>query len=113
VVEFGLLSSGQVYYVREMIAALSMFSVLFSLVAIAALIVFVLGRAGDGALAWAEKRCGLEKRTSLEEPRKNRFELDLAPGGLEFVEVKIATLPQTVSTVSSEDESVFDLVSGA
>lgn len=105
-VEFGLLSNGQVYYVREMIAALSMFSVLFAFVAVAALLVFVLGRAGDGALAWAEKKCGLEKRTSVGEPRKNRFGLDLAPADLEFIEVKIATLPQTVSR---EDQSLFDL----
>jgi hypothetical protein len=113
VVEFGLLSSGQVYYVREMIAALSMFSVLSAFVAIAALLVFVLGRAGDGALAWAEKKCGLEKRTDVDELRKNRFELDLAPADLEFVEVKIASLPQTVSTVYREDQSVFDLGNGA
>ena len=112
-VEFGLLSSGQVYYVREMIAALSMFSVLSAFVAIAALLVFVLGRAGDGALAWAEKKCGLEKRTSVDEPRQNRFELYLAPAGLEFIEAKIAPVPQTVSTLSREGQAVFDLGSDA
>ena len=109
-VEFGLLSSGQAFYVREMIAALIMFSILFALVAVAALIVFVLDRAGQGALGWAEKKCGLEKRASLDEPRQNRFEPDLAPAGLEFIEVKIATLPQTVSR---EGQAVFDLGSDA
>ena len=105
-VVFGLLSSGQVYYVREMIAALSMFSVLSALVAIVAVIVFILGRAGQGALAWAEKKCGLEKCTSVDEARENRFERELAPADLEFIEVQIATLSKTVST---EEQYVFDL----
>jgi hypothetical protein len=42
------------YYVREMIAALIIFSVLFAAVAVVALIVFLLDRASQQIVVWAE-----------------------------------------------------------
>jgi hypothetical protein len=44
----------RLYYVREMIAALIMFSVLFVGVAALVLIVFLLDRASQHAMIWAE-----------------------------------------------------------
>lgn len=44
----------RIYYVQEMIAALIIFSILFLGVAIVALIVFLLDRASEGIVAWAE-----------------------------------------------------------
>jgi hypothetical protein len=104
---FGIVSSGQVYYVREMIAALIMFSVFSGLVAGVALIIFMLGHAGHGTLAWAEKKCGLEMRVPAEDPGKNRFDGEIMPAGLEFVEaVKILTPRKAVST---GEQSVFHM----
>ena len=42
------------YYVQEMIAALIMFSVVFAGAATVALIIFLLDRAGQQAMTWAE-----------------------------------------------------------
>jgi hypothetical protein len=42
------------YYVQEMIAALIMFSVLFVVVAAAVLIIFLLDRASQHVMTWAE-----------------------------------------------------------
>jgi hypothetical protein len=42
------------YYVQEMIAALIMFSVVFVVVAAFVLIIFLLGRASQHVMAWAE-----------------------------------------------------------
>jgi hypothetical protein len=50
------LSAIRVYYVREMIAALVIFSALFVLAAGAALILFLLGSGLDWTLTWAEGR---------------------------------------------------------
>ena len=44
----------RIYYVREMIAALIIFSVLFVAVATVVLIVFLLDRASEYAVTWAE-----------------------------------------------------------
>ncbi len=46
----------QFYYVQEMIAAFVIFCVLFALSAAAGLLIFVLERAGERTLAWAEFR---------------------------------------------------------
>jgi len=46
----------QLYYVQEMLAALLLFSILFAVAAIVALILFAVDRAGENALAWAEPR---------------------------------------------------------
>lgn len=48
------LAALQLYYVREMLAALVIFAVLFALVALVTLIVYLLDRAGESALDWAE-----------------------------------------------------------
>jgi hypothetical protein len=55
---FGLaaLAAIQLYYVQEMIAALILFSILFALVAGVALVLFLLDRASQRTLAWAEPR---------------------------------------------------------
>jgi len=44
------------YYVREMIAAFIIFSALFAVIAVAALIVFLLDRASQQIVVWAEPR---------------------------------------------------------
>ena len=44
----------RLYYVQEMIAALIMFSVLFVAVAVVVLILFLLDRASQYAMTWAE-----------------------------------------------------------
>jgi uncharacterized membrane protein len=46
----------QVYFVREMMAALVLFSVLFAVVAVAVLLVYLFDRAGQRTMAWAEPR---------------------------------------------------------
>jgi len=53
---FGLaaLAAIQLYYVQEMLAALLIFAVLFAVVSVAALTVYLLDRAGERALDWAE-----------------------------------------------------------
>jgi uncharacterized membrane protein YraQ (UPF0718 family) len=53
---FAALAAIRLYYVREMIAALAIFSVLFALAAGAALMLFLLDRASQRTLAWAELR---------------------------------------------------------
>jgi hypothetical protein len=60
---FGLftLAAIQVYYVREMVAALIIFSFLFTFVGVTALILFLLHRTSQRTLAWAGKRCGPER----------------------------------------------------
>ena len=57
---FGLITlvAIQIYYVREMVAALILFSVLFVCVGVTALTLFLLDRAGQHALAWAGKKYG-------------------------------------------------------
>jgi hypothetical protein len=77
------LAAIQLYQVQELIAALAIFSVLFALAAGAALMLFLLDRAGQSTLAWAALRtthvaqtarrgwalaAGLSKR-SLHRPR--------------------------------------------
>ena|ERR1051326_2313193 len=49
----------RLYYVQEMIAALIIFSVLFIAVAIALLIIFLLDRASQQLMVWAEKGIAL------------------------------------------------------
>jgi hypothetical protein len=44
----------QLYFVQELLAALIVFAMLFGIVAVIALTVFVVGRAGNTALNWAE-----------------------------------------------------------
>ena len=44
----------RLYYVREMIAALMIFSVLFAAVATFVLFIFILDRASEQVLTWAE-----------------------------------------------------------
>jgi hypothetical protein len=53
---FGLaaLAAIQLYYVQEMLAALLIFAVLFAVVSAVALTVYLLDRAGERALDWAE-----------------------------------------------------------
>ena len=46
--------AAQIYYVREMLAALILFSVLFSCVAAAVLVLFLLDRAGGAMLGFLE-----------------------------------------------------------
>lgn len=55
---FGLaaLAAMQLYYVREMVAALLLFSILFVVAAIVALVVLTLDWASQNAVAWAEPR---------------------------------------------------------
>lgn len=48
------LAALKIYYVREMIAALVIFSVLFAIVAIVVLVVFILYHVAQWAFAWAE-----------------------------------------------------------
>ena len=101
---FGIFSSGQLYYLREMIAALIMFSVLSVLVAVVALVIFMLGHAGQGTLAWAGKKCGLETRAPIEDPAQNRFEREVAPADLEFIEA--AKIPTQRKAISTEEQPV-------
>ena len=54
------LAAFQVYYVREVGAALVIFSVLFTSVGATALMLILLDRAGQRTLAWAGRKCGLE-----------------------------------------------------
>lgn len=44
----------QVYLVRELVAALVLFSVIFAVVAVAALIIYLFDRAGQRTIEWAE-----------------------------------------------------------
>ena len=48
------LVSLKIYYLREMIAALVIFSAMFAIVAIAALVLFVVDRVTQRTFAWAE-----------------------------------------------------------
>lgn len=50
------LATLQLYYVREMLAALLLFSILFVVAAIVALIIFLVDLASGSAVAWAEPR---------------------------------------------------------
>ena len=54
------LAAFQVYYLREMVAALIIFSVLFTVVGATALMLILLDRASQRTLAWAGKKCELE-----------------------------------------------------
>jgi len=49
----GAFAAVQVYFVRELIAALIVFAILFTIVALAVLAVFLVGRAGETALSRA------------------------------------------------------------
>jgi hypothetical protein len=49
-----LFAASQLYYMREMFAALILFSVLFSAVAAVLLILFLLDRAGEAAISFLE-----------------------------------------------------------
>jgi hypothetical protein len=53
---FGLaaLAATQLYFVQEMIAALVLFSVIFALVAMGAIVLYALDRASQRTMAWAE-----------------------------------------------------------
>lgn len=55
---FGLaaLAAAQLYYVQEMLAALLLFAILFAAAAMVALILYLVDRAGESALEWAEPR---------------------------------------------------------
>ena len=55
---FGLiaLAAIQIYYVREMVAALILFAVLFCVAGATTLTLFLLDRAGQRTLAWASKK---------------------------------------------------------
>ncbi len=53
-----LLPAIRIYYVQEMIAALLIFSVLFAVVSALALIIFLLDRASEQTVAWAELGLG-------------------------------------------------------
>jgi hypothetical protein len=55
----------QVYYMREMLAALIIFSVLFALVAAIVLTLFLLDRASQVALGWIEVRAKSFARAAL------------------------------------------------
>jgi hypothetical protein len=46
----------QVYFVRELMAALVLFSVLFAIVAVAAVLIYLFDRAGQRTMDWAEPR---------------------------------------------------------
>jgi len=48
------LAALKIYYVREMIAALVIFSALFAIVAIVVVVVFILDRVAQRTFAWAE-----------------------------------------------------------
>jgi len=48
------LAAVQVYFVRELMAALVLFSVLFAAVAAGALLIYLFDRAGQRTMAWAE-----------------------------------------------------------
>ena len=50
------LAAIQLYYLQEMVAALMMFLVLLAFVAMTAFILFLLDRASQRTLAWAEPR---------------------------------------------------------
>ncbi len=50
------LAALQIYFVRELMAALALFSVLFAVVATVALVVYLFDRAGQRTLAWAEPK---------------------------------------------------------
>jgi hypothetical protein len=52
------LTAIQVYYVREMVAALIIFSVLFCGVGVTALTLFLMDRASQLTLAWTGRKCG-------------------------------------------------------
>lgn len=44
----------QIYLVRELVAAMVLFSIMFVVVAIAALVIYLFDRAGQRTLEWAE-----------------------------------------------------------
>jgi uncharacterized membrane protein YcfT len=44
----------QVYLVQELVAAMVLFSVMFAIVAVAALLIYLFDRAGQRTLEWAE-----------------------------------------------------------
>ena len=48
------LAAVQVYFVRELVAALVLFSVFFTVVAAAALLIYLFDRAGQRTMDWAE-----------------------------------------------------------
>jgi hypothetical protein len=50
------LAALQIYFVRELMAALVLFSVLFAVVATVVLIVYLFDRASQRTLAWAEPK---------------------------------------------------------
>lgn len=54
----GVLVALKFYYVREMIAALMIFSALFAIGAAIALVVFILDRITQGTFAWAQSGAG-------------------------------------------------------
>ena len=51
---FAALAALQLYYVREMVAALLIFSVLFFMVSVLALVVYLLDWASESAIDWAQ-----------------------------------------------------------
>lgn len=57
-VGFALLPAMRLYYVQEMLAALVIFSVLFAVASAVVLIIFLLDRASQQTVAWAEPGVG-------------------------------------------------------
>jgi hypothetical protein len=52
----GALAAAQLYLVRELLAALVLFAILFAALGVPVLILFLLQKAGEKAIAWAEHR---------------------------------------------------------
>jgi len=69
----------QIYFVQEMLAALALFTGAFVLLAIVALVLYLVDRAGQWSLTWAEQRASpalqLARRgwTAAEELSKKPF----------------------------------------
>ena len=55
-ISLAALAALQIYFVQELMAALVLFSVLFAAVAAGVLLVYLLDRAGQRTMAWAEPR---------------------------------------------------------
>jgi hypothetical protein len=53
-ISLAALAAVQIYFVRELVAALVLFSVFFTVVAAAALLIYLFDRAGQRTMDWAE-----------------------------------------------------------
>lgn len=71
----------QIYYVREMLAALLLFTVFFAIFAVIATVVYIVGRAGEAGIVFAEPAAkrGIEIAEGLSKKTFHRQRSVIAP----------------------------------